>query len=202
MTEPIPIRLADLERALKHRAQDAADTIAVPGNHYSNQNDWTEDHWHGYAAGQSHLLSGLAERFEVCHSGLRLHQIDGALGERYRRQHPAKNQFHSRSLNNLVNAIRDLRIRMRDDYILASYADDIAPKEKRLRKLGNSDHAATDGFWRELETVKQEMAALRTFNSQCLTDKIWFAEYFRRLLIRQASARAIEVLESDPDPFV
>lgn len=199
MTPPA-ITIEELTQALALRAQDAADTIAVPGNCCSSQYHWTEEQWHSYADGQSRLLDSLAERFSISRHSLSLHQIDGALGERWRRRNPRRNQFCRRALNNLANDIRDLRIRMRDDYFLPNYQADLKPLPLRLAKLERKDPpvGSTNRYWTELNQIRRELEALDTFRNQCLSDRGWFDEVFRRHRIAAENARAIEVLEIDP----
>jgi len=195
-TESIP--LETLERWINYRIEDAADIVGHPEHCYSSQDDWSDEQWMGYAEGTRRTLSAIAENAGISDGRLRFHRLNGAMGERWRRLYPHLNSLKSRALNTVLNAIRDKRIAMRDHYELLSYQEELAPWQAKVRKLERADKPGTDSYWRELEIVRTELDALHSLNSQCLSDKEWFAEYFRRKQIRDASARAIEVLEMEP----
>jgi hypothetical protein len=145
-----------------------------------------------YARGVKHALSSAAERLDVAHERLDLCQIDGALGERFRRLFPAKNQFRSRGLNPVVNAVRDKRIAMFDEYVLANYATELRPWRKKLEKLGRQDRPSDDPFWSELQVVQRELDAIQQLNHQLLSDKIWWEEHYRRMKAADLAAKNAE----------
>lgn len=170
---------SDYNARMKSRLQDmvwdAMDELGDPM--CSSTAKYSDAEMAAYAAGIKNIIWGIAERceVEVC-----TRQIDAALGERLRRVNSKQQKLRSRRLNNILDAIRDQRIAMRDKYVTLEYSGVFKPLRSKLWKIQNQaiKHGwSYEGECEDYHKVERELDALFGLNGLLIGDDGWLKKH-------------------------
>lgn len=175
-TETKTFTLEQIEKALLCRVQGIVEELSQG----QNREPQTPEEIFAKALGSYDAFCSVAEQLGIPSEHLHLDQLHAAAGERFRRLFPDKNQFKFRALNNVLNAVRDLRIETVDNYKILNYQADVLPLKRKLKKIDRVNHDNFSDYWPVFSFVQRELNALNQFNLWHVADRSWFGEHYRR----------------------
>jgi hypothetical protein len=154
---------------IEDRIWDLADDIGLGYNQLDKLSDAEVV---AYARGQRNVLSALAEREEVdLHYDSCLAQIEGALGERFRRTNSPSGKLKRRLFDKLITQIRDKRIAMLDRYESLNYRGEYEVWRKRVWAIERAGVPAEE--YQEFDRLRHELAAVWSLASHLMGSKHW-----------------------------
>ncbi len=178
MNTPTPSLLLEIEALIWRHAEQIGRPQAFHATREFNPEQLT-----AYAAGLRHAYTALAENLGVGPIQ-NLNQLDAALGEAFERMRAPQLQFFipveafpAPELAPLAHAIRQARIKLRDQYELPfdllRFQQEIA-KLERERVQANGNGAP---YWEHVINVKEELRALQDMRAHQLADPQWYARH-------------------------
>lgn len=170
---------AEDARRMKARIEDRLYELADDiGRGYNRMKDWSDAEVVAYANGVRHSLEWLAELHECAESPGAFLQIQGALGERYRRTNSPAGKLKRRLFQNLIDVIRDKRIAMLDRYESLDYATEFKVWQARVWALERKGIAREE--WDEFNMLQRELRAVWELSHHLITLPHWTAENWKR----------------------
>lgn len=174
---------AALKRRLEELVWSTADDVGNPTGCY-RMKDYSDQEMAAYVEGIRLVVEIMAERSEVEVRNTR--QLAAAIGERLRRRQSPRQKLATRRLNNLIEAIRDKRIAMLDQYEELHYKTEFRVWQDKVWKLQRGElHSKEEDA--DLVIVQRELTALMDLRSELINQKHWRDESWKR---RQAKTEA------------
>lgn len=169
-----------VKERLENMVWDYADTIA---HGYNDTKSFSDAEAEAFARGVKNVIWSWAEAEEL---DINTAQIDAAIGERLRRKNSPRQKLASRRLNNLIEWIRDKRIRMLDQYESLGYQNEFKPFQAKVWKLERAEFHSQEEA-NDMQIVHLELRALWNLSHDLVGREYWRKKNWE---LRQAAIAA------------